>query len=87
MERSGTYTLYDITASPLTSTVAKGAGAEINNAYRIGSEIDAQNFARISFSGKNKERKMTVEFISLKGEILSRWSIMANMLSANSDKK
>lgn len=84
-ERAGTYALYDITSSPLTSSVAKGRGAEINNPYRIGAEIDAQNFARISFSGKSKERKMTVEFIGLKGELLGSWSVTQEMLSTSNE--
>ncbi len=82
-ERTGTYPLYDITTSPLTSSVAKTKGAEEKNSFRVGAEIDAQNFARISFSGKNTDRKMTVEFIGLKGELLGNWSVTASILSAS----
>ncbi|HRI19561.1 MAG TPA: alkaline phosphatase D family protein [Panacibacter sp.] len=76
-ERPGSYTLYDITASPFTSGIGKTRGAEINNPVRVGAEIDEQNYARFTFSGKPKERKLTVNFVGLHGETLSEWSIMA----------
>jgi alkaline phosphatase D len=75
-ERNGLYPLYDITASPYTSGIGKVRGAEVTNAARVaGTLIEEQNFAKISFSGKRNERVMKVEFIGLKGNILSTWSV------------
>ncbi len=74
--RENLYPLYDITVSPYTSGVSKVNGVELNNPFREPNTlIEAQNFAKISFSGKKNERIMNVEFIGLKGEILGRWSI------------
>ena len=85
-QRQNAYTLYDITASPFTSGVAKTNGAEINNTYRVGSETDAQNYARISFTGAGKNRKMTTEFLGVKGELLGTWSILLSEISCSPEK-
>lgn len=79
-DRDGLYPLYDITASPFTSSVAKTRDAEINNPDRVGAEIDAQNYARFSFSGDDKNRKLRVDFIGLHGETLGTWSVSAKEL-------
>jgi alkaline phosphatase D len=74
--RENLYPLYDITVSPYTSGVSKVNGVELNNPFREPNTlIEAQNFAKISFSGKKNERTMKVEFIGIKGEILGEWSI------------
>ena len=74
--RAGNYTLYDITSSPLTSGISKVRGDEINNPFRIpGTLVEEQNFSRITVSGKSGERKLTVEFIGLKGDKLSSWTV------------
>ena len=80
-ERPGTYPLYDITASPLTAGVAKSGGAEANNPDRVGPEIAENNYARFTFTGSEKERKMMVQFIGTKGAILHEWSVNATDLS------
>lgn len=81
-ERPGAYTLYDITSSPLTSGVAKVNGNEKDNADRItGTLVEAQNFTRISISGKPKERVLKVEFLDIKGEKLSEWKLGENELA------
>jgi alkaline phosphatase D len=75
-KRENLYPLYDITVSPYTSGVSKVNGIELNNPFREPNTlIEAQNFARISFSGKKNERIMKVEFIGIKGETLGEWSI------------
>ena len=74
--RIANYTLYDITSSPLTSGISKVRGDEINNPFRIpGTLVEEQNFSKITITGKKGERKLTVEFIGLKGDKLSSWSI------------
>ena len=75
VERSGTYPLYDITVSALTSSGYPFGAKEKNNPYRIMGFTQKQNYARFSFSGKRNERKLTVEFLGIKGENLGNWSI------------
>ena len=75
-KRENLYPLYDITVSPYTSGVSKVNGVELNNPYREPNTlIEAQNFAKISFSGKKNERIMKVVFIGINGETLGEWSI------------
>ena len=75
-KRENLYPLYDITVSPYTSGVSKVNGNELNNPFREPNTlIEAQNFAKISFTGKKGERLMKVEFIGLKGEKLREWSV------------
>jgi len=75
-ERTGTYPLYDITASPLTAGIAKVGGKEKENPARMeGTLVEEQNYAKISVSGQQNERVLTVRFIGLKGQSLAQWSI------------
>jgi alkaline phosphatase D len=75
-DRNGTYALFDITSSPLTSGVGKVAGKEKDNPGRVpGTLVEAQNYSRISITGKAGERKLLVEFLGIKGEKLASWSI------------
>jgi alkaline phosphatase D len=74
--RQGLYSLYDVTISPYTSGVSKVKDAEINNPYRVQNTlVEAQNFGRISFTGKQHERTMKVEFLGIKGELLGEWTV------------
>jgi alkaline phosphatase D len=81
MERKNAYTLYDVTSSPITSSPAKTQGAEINNPMRVGKEIDEENYARFSITGEGKDRKMRVEFIGPKGDVLDTWEVKASDIS------
>lgn len=76
VDRPGTYSLYDITVSPLTSGTHAFGGPEKNNPYRILGIDEKQNYARFSFSGKRGERKLQVNFFGIKGEPLGEWSIL-----------
>jgi alkaline phosphatase D len=78
----GTYPLHDITSSPLTSGVHATSGEEKNNPDRIISEIDEQNYTRISFSGQKQDRKMTVEFLGIKGQKLGEWNVLLKDISS-----
>jgi len=49
-----------------------------------GTLVEQQNFSRITVSGKKGERKFTVEFLGLKGEHLSSWTVDENELKSNS---
>ncbi len=76
LERPNSYSLYDITVSPLTSGTHKFGGVEANNPLRVFGLDEKQNYARISISGKRNERKLSVEFLGVKGEKLGEWNIM-----------
>lgn len=75
VERPGTYSLYDVTASPLTSGTHVFGGAEKNNPYRVLGIDQKQNYTKFSFSGPRNERKLTVDFFGVKGESLGTWTI------------
>ncbi len=75
-ERAGTYSLYDITVSPFTASVAKPATQEENNPDRIpGTLVVEQNYGRITVSGPPRSRVLKVEYIGLKGQKYAEWSI------------
>lgn len=74
--RTGLYPLYDVTNSPYTSGIGKVSGAEVNNPARMpGTLVEAQNFTKVTVSGKKNERVMTVEFLGIKGDKLGGWSV------------
>ena len=75
LDRPGTYSLFDITVSPLTSGTHTFSGVEKNNPYRVLGIDEKQNYAKFSFSGKRGERKLTVNFLGIKGDKLGEWSI------------
>jgi len=75
VERPGTYALYDVTVSPLTSGTHTFGGPEKNNPFRILGIDEKQNYARFSFSGKRGERQLMVNFFGVKGDPLGQWSI------------
>ncbi len=75
VDRPGTYPLYDITVSPLTSGTHVFGDAEKNNPYRVFGLDQKQNYGRFSFTGSRGSRKLTVEFLGTKGEQLGEWSV------------
>ena len=75
VERSGTYPLFDITVSPLTSGTHAFGGPEKNNPYRILGIDQLQNYGKFSFTGPRNDRKLTVEYFGLEGEKLGSWSV------------
>ena len=75
VDRPGTYPLYDITVSPLTSGTHTFGTSEKNNPYRVLGIDEKQNYGKFSFSGKRGGRKMTVEYFGIKGDKLGDWSI------------
>ncbi len=75
VERPGTYPLYDITVSPLTSGTPTFGGPEKDKPWRVLGIDQKQNYGRFSFSGKRGERKLTVTYLGVKGEKLAEWSI------------
>ncbi len=75
VNRRGSYPLFDITVSPLTSGTHSFSSDEKNNPHRVLGIEGKQNYARFSFSGKKGDRRLTVKFIGLKGTLLDEWSI------------
>ncbi len=75
VERQGTYPLYDITVSPLTSGTHSFGGTEKNNPYRVLGIDEKQNYGKFSFSGNRGSRKMKIEYFGIKGDKLGEWSI------------
>ncbi|HSN60564.1 MAG TPA: alkaline phosphatase D family protein, partial [Ferruginibacter sp.] len=83
MERPGIHPLYDITISPYTAGVSRVRDEEEKNPLRMPNTlVEAQNFGKISVSGKRNERKLTVSFIGIKGEKLGEWSVSEKELKA-----
>ena len=80
VERTGTYPLYDVTASPLTAGTHSFSGPEKNNPFRIYGLDQKQNYTKFSFSGARNQRKLTVEFFGVKGEKLGEWIVNENEL-------
>jgi alkaline phosphatase D len=81
-ERVGTYPLYDVTVSPYTSGTHKFGGPEKNNPARVFGLDEKQNFAKVSVTGKNRDRQLKFEFIGTKGENLGSWSVSEKELKA-----
>ena len=75
MDRLGTYTLYDITVSPLTSGTHKFDGPEAKNPLRVFGLDQKNNYGRIRVSGPRGARKLAVDFLGTKGESLGSWQI------------
>jgi alkaline phosphatase D len=75
VDRPGTYSLYDITVSPLTSGTHKFGGPERNNPFRVLGVDEKQNYAKFSFSGIRGDRKLSVNFFGIKGEKLGEWNV------------
>jgi len=73
--RSGTYPLFDITVSPLTSGTHAFGGPEKNNPFRVLGIDEKQNYAKFVFTGPRGDRKLSVQFFGVKGEKLGDWSI------------
>ncbi len=83
VDRPGTYPLYDITVSPLTSGTHKFGGTEKNNPYRVLGIDEKQNYAKFSFSGNRNDRKLIVNYFGVKGEKLGEWSISEKELKSS----
>ncbi|MFQ3325760.1 MAG: alkaline phosphatase D [Salibacteraceae bacterium] len=79
MQLSDTHSIFDITASPITSRAHKKLKEE--NSYRIkGSTIKERNYAKLSFSGKKKKRALKIEFFSSDNKSLFEYTIRQQSL-------
>jgi alkaline phosphatase D len=80
LDRIGTYPLYDLTVSPLTSGVSMNAAKE-ENAYRVPETIVTEhNFGILKFSGKQNERLLTITIYNKDGNPLWTREIKAKDL-------
>jgi alkaline phosphatase D len=79
-DRDGTYPLYDITVSPLSSGTHKFGGPEKNNPARILGIDEKQNFAKVSITGPIYDRKLSFKFLGINGEELGEWSVTSKEL-------
>jgi alkaline phosphatase D len=75
VEREGTYPLFDITVSPLTSGTHSFGPREKNNPYRVLGIDQKQNYGKFNLSGPRGDRKLSVEFFGVKGDKLAEWSV------------
>ncbi|WP_128543983.1 alkaline phosphatase D family protein [Larkinella soli] len=68
MERPGTYPLYDVTISPLTSGPAKPQEAELKQPTVVdGTLVTERNFATMEVSGPAKDRVLKIRVFDTKG--------------------
>jgi len=70
--RQGTYPLYELTSSPMTSGPYIGAEREKNKYREEGTIVTQRNFMTMTFSGSKLERKVSVAVFDTKGKKL--WS-------------
>ncbi len=81
-ERPGNYTLYDITASSLTAGVSKPHKQEEPHPNRLFPAIVENNYSKISIYGTKQDRRLKVEFMNIKGERITEWSVSLKELSS-----
>lgn len=82
---SNFYPLYDYTSSSLTAGLHR-SGKDIKNPLRVPGSVfsDQHNFGLLKFSGKRKDRKLTIETYDDKGNLLWNFSIHENDLKPKS---
>lgn len=69
------YPLYDITSSPLSSGTHKFGGPEANNPFRVVGVDQLQNYSRVTLSGSRGARRLKVDFVGAKGDVLGTWEV------------
>ncbi|RYY38648.1 MAG: alkaline phosphatase family protein [Chitinophagaceae bacterium] len=82
-ERAGTYPLFDVTNSPLTSGISRVSGDEKDNAARVsGTLVEVQNYTRVTVAGPKGARRLQTEFLDISGKVLATWSVSETELKA-----
>ncbi|AQG82471.1 alkaline phosphatase D family protein [Spirosoma montaniterrae] len=72
LDRPGTYPLYDLTISPLTSGPAKARDEELKQpTYVDGTYLSERNFGILSVTGPLRDRVLTIQIYDQKGT--ERW--------------
>lgn len=82
LEREGGYPLYDVTSSSLTAGISRSWGPDKNNPHRVSAEVAEHNYSRISITGTGENRRLGVEFMNIRGEKISEWSVLLKDVSA-----
>lgn len=77
VKHEGLYPLFDITCSPLSSGTHKFGGPEMNNPWRVVGIDQKQNYGRVTVTGDKANRKLQVDFVGEKGELLGSWKVAA----------
>ncbi|WP_044129590.1 alkaline phosphatase D family protein [Rudanella lutea] len=73
LDRPGTYPLYDLTISPLTSGPAKATDDELKlPTAQAGTYLSERNFGVLSVSGPLRDRALTIQVFDTKGT--EKWS-------------
>ncbi len=86
LERPGTYPLYDLTCSPLTSSSHKDD--EEQNTSRVpGTFVNQRNFAVLDFAGEKAMRAMNITVYDQNGKELWKRTILATELKVPEKKK
>lgn len=82
-ERPGSYPLYELTCSPLTSGIPSNLDQEKINPQIVPGTFTAQrNFCTLDFQGTKAERKIVVRSFSTEGEKLWEQTIAVKELKA-----
>jgi alkaline phosphatase D len=80
LDRPGTYPLYDITVSPLTSGPSKPSKEESNSPQVPGTLFTERNFAMAEITGPRKDRVLKLAVHNVKGEQMWMKEFRANDL-------
>jgi alkaline phosphatase D len=80
LERQGTYPLYDLTVSPLTSGPSKPVASESTSPIVEGTIYGDRNFGLIEVSGKRTDRVMKISIYNTKNELQWTREIKASEL-------
>ena len=75
VDRPGSYPLFDVTISPLTSGTYPFSGAEANNPFRQIGIAEKQNYGRVRVSGAKGNRELAVDFVGVHGALLGQWRV------------
>ncbi len=86
LDRDGSYPLYDLTVSPLTSGVA-GYDAEENPTQVDGTLVKERSYAKINVTGPRKDRSLTIKVYNSNGEEKWEYIINENALKFKTEKK
>ncbi len=84
LKREGTYPLYEITTSPLTSTPFARPDS-LHQIVEPGTVVNDRNFAVMEFSGKKNDRALTLRMFDKSGS--ERWSKTIHANELQSKKK
>jgi len=78
MERTGSYPLYELTCSPLTSGARPAGDNERDRPGLVaGTQIGQRNFCRLDVDGPLRDRRLTVRVFDTNGEALWAQTIQA----------